>query len=138
MNSATELLRTSFIKGIAKTTASVTVLGVVTFFYYLYNNTKDVKQDISEKTKLDIKKLYSIDFTKVFNNKRDNKRDNKKDNKKDKVEMIEIDTIETCDAADVDNTVDVDNMEVNYIHDLDVFEKNVYEDKNFKKLFDKL
>lgn len=130
MYPATELLRTSFIKGIAKTTASVTVLGVVGLFYYLYNNVFDEKQDIYKKTKLDVKNL-----AKVFN----------KDNKKDNIEISktgEINesptTVETCDSADVDNIVDT---EVNYIHDLDVFEKNVYEEKNninYKKLFDRL
>jgi hypothetical protein len=133
MYPATELLRTSFIKGVAKTTASVTVLGVVGLFYYLYNNVFDEKQDIYKKTKLDVKNL-----AKVFN------KDNKKDNKKENVEISskgEIkessNTIETCDSAGVDNT----DVEVNYIHDLDVFEKNVYEEKdnmNFKKLFDRL
>ncbi len=130
MYPATELLRTSFIKGIAKTTASVTVLGVVGLFYYLYNNVFDEKQDIYKKTKLDVKNL-----AKVFN----------KDNKKDNVEISKTgeinespNTVETCDSADVDNIVDT---EVNYIHDLDVFEKNVYEEKNninYKKLFDRL
>ena len=130
MYPATELLRTSFIKGIAKTTASVTVLGVVGLFYYLYNNVFDEKQDIYKKTKLDVKNL-----AKVFN----------KDNKKDNVEISKTgeisespNTVETCDSADVDNIVD---REVNYIHDLDVFEKNVYEEKNninYKKLFDRL
>jgi hypothetical protein len=130
MYPATELLRTSFIKGVAKTTASVTVLGVVGLFYYLYNNVFDEKQDIYKKTKLDVKNL-----AKVFN----------KDNKKDNVEISKTgeinespNTVETCDSADVDNIVD---REVNYIHDLDVFEKNVYEEKdnmNFKKLFDRL
>jgi hypothetical protein len=130
MYPATELLRTSFIKGIAKTTASVTVLGVVGLFYYLYNNVFDEKQDMYKKTKLDVKNL-----AKVFN----------KDNKKDNIEISktgEINesptTVETCDSADVDNIVDT---EVNYIHDLDVFEKNVYEEKNninYKKLFDRL
>lgn len=134
MYPATELLRTSFIKGIAKTTASVTVLGVVGLFYYLYNNVFDEKQDIYEKPKLDVKNL-----AKVF------KKDNKKDNKKENVEISKIgeinespNTVETCDSADVDNIVDT---EVNYIHDLDVFEKNVYEEKNninYKKLFDRL
>lgn len=130
MYPATELLRTSFIKGIAKTTASVTVLGVVGLFYYLYNNVFDEKQDMYKKTKLDVKNLAN-----VFN----------KDNKKDNIEISktgEINesptTVETCDSADVDNIVDT---EVNYIHDLDVFEKNVYEEKNninYKKLFDRL
>lgn len=131
MYPATELLRTSFIKGIAKTTASVTVLGVVGLFYYLYNNVfdeKQEKQDIYKKPKLDVKNL-----AKVFN----------KDNKKENVEISktgeikETSTVETCDSADVDNIVDT---EVNYIHDLDVFEKNVYEKKNinYKKLFDRL
>lgn len=130
MYPATELLRTSFIKGIAKTTASVTVLGVVGLFYYLYNNVFDEKQDIYKKTKLDVKNL-----AKVFN----------KDNKKDNVEISKTgeinespNTVETCDSADVDN---IDDREVNYIHDLDVFEKNVYEEKNninYKKLFDRL
>ena len=130
MYPATELLRTSFIKGVAKTTASVTVLGVVGLFYYLYNNVFDEKQDIYKKTKLDVKNL-----AKVFN----------KDNKKDNVEISKTgeinespNTVETCDSADVDNIVD---REVNYIHDLDVFEKNVYEEKNninYKKLFDRL
>lgn len=134
MYPATELLRTSFIKGIAKTTASVTLLGVVGLFYYLYNNVFDEKQDIYKKTKLDVKNL-----AKVFN------KDNKKDNKKENVEISKTDeinespnTVETCDSADVDNIVDT---EVNYIHDLDVFEKNVYEEKNninYKKLFDRL
>ena len=71
MYPTTELLRTSFIKGIAKTTASVTVLGVVSLFYYLYNNVFDEKRDIYKKTKLDVKNL-----AKVF--KKDNKKDNKK------------------------------------------------------------
>ena len=130
MYPATELLRTSFIKGIAKTTASVTVLGVVGLFYYLYNNVFDEKQDMYKKTKLDVKNL-----AKVFN----------KDNKKENVEISKTgeinespNTVETCDSADVDNIVDT---EVNYIHDLDVFEKNVYKEKNninYKKLFDRL
>ena len=51
----------------------------------------------------------------------------KKDNKKENIEISPKDeinespnTVETCDSADVDNIVDT---EVNYIHDLDVFEK---------------
>ena len=73
------------------------------------------------------------------------KHKNKKDNKKENIEISPKDeinespnTVETCDSADVDNIVDT---EVNYIHDLDVFEKNVYEEKNninYKKLFDRL
>lgn len=118
MNSATELLRTSFIKGIAKTTASVTVLGVVTFFYYLYNNTNDTKQEMTEKSKIDIKNLYSIDFAKVFNNK-------------ENLEMIEKDDIK--ETSNIIETCD----KVNYV-DLDV--PVVYGEKNnkFKKLFDRL
>lgn len=134
MYPATELLRTSFIKGIVKTTASVTVLGVVGLFYYLYNNVfdeKQEKQDIYKKPKLDVKNL-----AKVFNKDKDNKKENVEISKTG--EIKETSTVETCDSADVDNIVDT---EVNYIHDLDVFEKNVYEEKNnrnFKKLFDRL
>jgi predicted nucleotide-binding protein (sugar kinase/HSP70/actin superfamily) len=119
MFSATELLRTSFIKGIAKTTASVTVLGVVTFFYYLYNNTNDTKEEMTEKSKNDIKNLYSIDFAKVFNNNKEN------------LEIIEKD-----DIKETSNIVETRDK-VNYV-DLDV--PVVYEEKNnkFKKLFDRL
>jgi hypothetical protein len=130
MYPTTELLRTSFIKGIAKTTASVTVLGVVGLFYYLYNNVFDEKRDIYKKTKLDVKNL-----AKVF--KKDNKKENIEISPKDEINESP-NTVETCDSADVDNIVDT---EVNYIHDLDVFEKNVYEEKNninYKKLFDRL
>ena len=119
MYPTTELLRTSFIKGIAKTTASVTVLGVVGLFYYLYNNVFDEKRDIYKKTKLDVKNL-----AKVF--KKDNKKENIEISPKDEINESP-NTVETCDSADVDNIVDT---EVNYIHDLDVFEKNVYEEKN--------
>jgi hypothetical protein len=144
MYSTTELLRDSFIKGIAKTTASITVLGVVSFVYYLYNITKDEKQIISKKDTIDIQKKYGIDFAKVFNNKKDN------GVMTEMLELVDVKNISGCDNAQtVDTvetvetveTVDTVETEVNYIHDLDVFEKNRYEEKNnknFKKLFDRL
>jgi hypothetical protein len=150
MYSTTELLRDSFIKGIAKTTASITVLGVVSFVYYLYNIIKDENQIISKKdtkyTKdiIDIQKKYGIDFAKVFNNKKDN------GVMTEMLELVDVKNISGCDNAQTVDTVDtvetvetVDTVEteVNYIHDLDVFEKNRYEEKNnknFKKLFDRL
>jgi hypothetical protein len=106
-----ELLLNSFVKGIGKTTASVTVFGIIGCAWYLYNYRSSI---------LDKKKTSD---------------ENENENENENDQSIESDVLEDEDDDDDKTVNEMDTIK----HQLeDIIEKSerINETRNFRKIFD--